>query len=105
MSPLSELTAIIVKAVESANSPDHYIAHDGKIWLDDVLMAKNARIDADFAQWKDDEYKPPHGTVGEIKKGLKKKYDEKLLEMWLLGKPLSSQSPDTISFLLSLLRV
>lgn len=93
-------------------SPQSFCKHRFEEWfeilgrpitLEDVLKAKNSKIDADFAQWKDDEYKPPYGTVGNIKKGLKRKYDEKLLAIWLLGKTLSEQSDETISFLHSLL--
>lgn len=74
------------------------------ITLEDVLVAKDKAIDSDFSQWKDDEYKPPYGTVGEIKRGLKKIYDEKIFaDYWLLGKPLSEQCPETLAFLDSIL--
>src|SRR5690242_2919741 len=94
----SELVTAITKAVQSANDPAHYIAHDGKIWLDDVLRAMQKIERREFAM-------NCSGTF------LEKHFDprmpypawEYLSKRWQLGKPLSDQPEETKRFLHSLL--
>jgi hypothetical protein len=97
MTHLEELTQAVVKAVQSANDPDHYIAHDGKIWLDDVLMAFHRKsklvspivVDQYGGFWEQN-YGGDELLAGD-KKG------------WTLGAPLSEQPPECLAFLHSLL--
>ncbi len=103
MTPLEELTAIIVKAVDSANKPYHYIAHDGKIWLDDVLRALQP-IRSVRHGWLE---VTPWGRINHY---YNEEYDIETDEItrsaeWAIGKPLSEQSEELWNFLLSLLKV
>lgn len=41
-----ELVAAIVEAVENAGDPEHYIAKDGRLWLDDVLQGVASKREA-----------------------------------------------------------
>jgi len=133
MTPLSELTAIIVKAVpeimelgddcrvhitnldgldrivrvanketmqQIQNNPkiDDYEILGRPITLEDVLIALEKAADSCASEVH------PEMAAACYEEGRKNKF-MKCLNVWHLGKPLSEQSPETISFLLSLLRV
>lgn len=63
------------------------------ITLEDVLLAEIETID-----------KEHHPTNPSVRDQLYKQWTLKTLAEWSLGKPLSEQSPETISFLHSLLK-
>lgn len=89
-----ELAAAIVKAVEALDDREHYIAKDGRIWLEDVLRAiLISPHGSDIGIKCDGWFQVPLSRSMQSAK-------------WHLGKDLAwhrAHAPETIAFLYSLL--